>query len=101
MKNTKSKIKTILLKKFNRLFPDKRLLAIQLNGFSHSIYCDGKTKESPIEKLGYSGCAPEIITDTFNSDRIKAFFCFPDGLLGHNSYQENPVEIVYVHPRER
>jgi hypothetical protein len=86
----------VFQERFGRMFPGKRLLAVQLNGFSHIVFYDGGSKNHEIERMSVN-CAPEQKTETVNCDRAKAFFLgYP-----HYCYQNNAKEICYVLPRER
>jgi hypothetical protein len=86
-------MKQLLKDRFEKLYPNKRLLAIQLDGFSHTIYCDNGNAKDKIEIVRYSNYAPEI------KDLIPLGEMF-EGYPNH-SYQGNPKEIVYVKPNER
>ena len=77
-------------KKFKELFPEYRLLAIQLNGFSHTVFYDEGSRYSPIETMNYSSYVP---SGAKLSELFNGFF--------HNAYQGNPKEYVYVLPEER
>jgi hypothetical protein len=86
-------MKQLLKDRFEKLYPNKRLLAIQLDGFSHTIYYDNGNAKDKIEIVRYSNYAPEI------KDLIplgEMFAGYPN-----NSYQGNPKEIIYVKPNER
>lgn len=89
--------KEILQYKFNERLPDKRLLAIGLDGFSHSIWYDDGTKESEVQQLGYSAYNPELSTEDWNSSTAKYIL----GSEPHYMYQGNPKQILYVSPEER
>lgn len=78
---------------FKRLFPGKRLLAIHLDGFSHSILYDSGKKTDEIEIAYYSGCAPEQNKD----DRVTLLL----GQFPHFCFQNNAQEVIFVHPEER
>lgn len=88
-------MKQELLKKFKKDFQGKRLLAIQLNGFSHKAFYDDGTKNSNIQVFEYSGYMSswERSKDDNTRDLFKG--------IGHHKYQHNPKEIIYVHPSER
>ena len=89
MPNSSSKIlKDTLQTRFNEVYKDKRLLAIHLNGFSHSVIFDDGAKESEIEAESFSAYAPE------QSWSKKAEHMFKD--VPHHSYQNNAKEIVFV-----
>lgn len=85
-------LKQELENRFKKLFePNARLLAIQLNGFSHTVFYDFGKKEDNIELKDYSR-----YTSTFDDKLSKLFNGIP-----HYIYQGNPLEIVYVCPEER
>ena len=86
--------KELFAKRFKKLFPEQRLLAVQLNGFSHSVYFDEGTKDSSIKSLNISFCMPEGNFDP----RLRLLFL---GFEGHHQYQNNAKEIVYVTPEAR
>ena len=89
MPNSPSKeLKNTLQTKFNEVYKDKRLLAVHLNGFSHSVIFDNGTKKSEIEAESFSSYAPE------QSWSEKAKQMFKD--IPHHSYQNNAKEIVFV-----
>ena len=70
-----------------------RLLAVQLNGFSHKAFIDAGSKSSPVQCLEYSGCMPEGRFPALARD------LFHD--IGHAGYQGAPEEIVYILPVNR
>lgn len=88
-------MKQELLKKFKKDFQGKRLLAIQLNGFSHKAFYDDGTKNSNIQVFEYSGYMSDC--ERSKEDNTRDLF---KG-IGHLQYQNNPKEIIYVHPSER
>lgn len=75
--------------RFKKAFPEHRLLAVQLNGFSHKAFCD-KGPNTDIEVMEYSGYMA-------NDPDLTSVF---QG-VGHSSYQNNAQEIVYIMPKER
>ena len=85
-------LKQELENRFKKLFePNARLLAIHLNGFSHTVFYDFGKKEDNIELKDYSQ-----YTSTFDDKLSKLFNGIP-----HYTYQGNPLEIIYVCPEER
>lgn len=91
----------IFKERFERLYEGKRLLAVQLDGFTHRvIYDDFKGNEKPIrDKIQtevFSGCMgnEEARSYGMNSDRVIEFF---EGYPNYK-YQNNAQEIVYVMP---
>ena len=86
----------ILAERFSRLYPKRRLLAVQLNGFSHSLFMDyGKRSDDVI--VHRVTCAPEQRGSHTNTDKAKTFF------MGYPNYvyQNNAQEIVFVNPEDR
>lgn len=89
MKVTKSMLK----RRFAKLYPaPSRLLAIQLDGFTHSIIYD-QGKDSSIRRDSFSHCMPE------GSWSAKAAIFFHD--IGNAGYQNNAQEIIFVLPENR
>ena len=87
-------MKTMLKKRFKASFPKgSRLLAIHLNGFSHSVIYDNGHKADKILQEEFSGCMPE---GSWGSGASSLF-----AGIGHSQYQNNPVELLYVTPDER
>lgn len=91
--------KQILKERFERLYKGKRLLAIQLNGFTHAVFYDEKEEGAPVDDYKvdhYSGCmsGEESRGYGMNDDKVVALF------IGYPNYQyqNNAQEIVYVMP---
>lgn len=82
--------KKLFQKRFKELYPKKRLLAIQLNGFSHRVFYDDGKKNNDIQIEEYSAY-------TGNNGLVKELF---KG-FGHTFYQNNAEEIIYVMPNKR
>lgn len=82
-----------LLERFNKLYPKKRLLAIELNGFSHIVYYDNGKGTDAIEHDSYSYNMPEG-NWTENSKMLFAS-------IGHIQYQNNAEQLIYVDIQER
>lgn len=79
--------------RFKELYPKKRLLAIQLNGFNHTVFFDNGSRTSPIEIERYS---PYTVMDgqTQNTEKLfLGFSCY--------AYKGNPIEYVYKKPEDR
>jgi hypothetical protein len=84
--------------RFNELFPELRLLAIQLNGFSHKAYFDNGNKQSGIQSYEFSNyLSVSEIDNHSTNDKFKSLFSG----FSHYSYQKNAVEIVYITPEKR
>ena len=80
---------------------DRRVLAVQLNGFTHTIYFDNNPKgakraPSSICVLRYSGCVNEVETQVYkiNTELKQIFVGYPN-----YAYQNNAIEFVYIHPK--
>lgn len=89
-------------KLFYELFDGYRLLAIQLNGFSHSAIVDKGNSSSRIERweyTNYMGNAEKKAygTDMNRDEKLSILFSG----FNHLSYQHNAKEIVYINPNER
>jgi len=96
------------LKKFQEFFPRKRLLALQLDGFSHHVIYDDipKTpKAHSIEVSFYMSESEELSHCMGDENRYlqKAArgFLTAIGFNSHISFQGNPTEIIYVNPEDR
>jgi hypothetical protein len=88
--------------RFKELFPELRLLAIQLNGFTHSAIVDSGNADSVIKRLSYSNylgnMEKQAMGIPFDIDgKLKSLF---SGYANY-SYQNNAVEIVYITPDKR
>lgn len=90
-------MKNILKKKFEEAYPGKRLLAVHLDGFSHSIIYDSGTKDSDIEQEHYSGYMSQSEKDHYGMGKVESVL----GDIGHRSYQNKAEEIIYVMPNKR
>lgn len=85
-------LKDALKSRFNEIFKGKeRLLAIQLNGFSHRVIYDFGKKTSQIIKDEFSH-----YTDGATH---KLYKIFDD--ISHYPYQNNAKELIYIKPDER
>lgn len=85
--------KTKLEKRFKNIFNDKRLLAVQLNGFSHRLVIDSGSKASQVEYIEFSHCMPE---GNWNHKAMEFFKDIPN-----YNYQNNPKEHLFIHPDKR
>lgn len=91
---TKSEMKKDFKERFEKIYgKELRLLAIQLDGFSHRVIYDEGTKQSKIHSEEYSHYAPEI---KFPSRAAQLFENY-----GHLQFQNNAQEILYVSPERR
>jgi hypothetical protein len=87
-------LKATFQDRFSKLFPNKRLLGVQLDGFSHKIYADDGTGEGEVEVIRYIPQAPE---QGYITPETTKFF---EGHPNHK-YQGNAKEIIYVRPNQR
>lgn len=87
----KHDLKAFIQQRFNEVFGDKyRLLAVHLDGFSHSIIYDEGTKDSPIQSKHSS---------VYTNIDDQAFEVL--GQIPHYQYQNNAQEILYITPLNR
>ena len=98
-------MKNEILKIFLNLYKGCTLYAVQLDGFSHTIFY--KDREGVKHIDGYSGYAPEMLTEahtcyngkgdmaikSFNLDKTKVLFLTAG--CGHSAYQNNAMKYVY------
>ena len=96
------------LKKFQEFFPGKRLLCIQLDGFSHRVIWDDVPRTPKAHCVDISFCMGEAEEQAYcRSDEDRRLhkagrdFLRALGFAGHSSYQNNPTEIIYVDPEDR
>ena len=79
---------------FKAIFPSKRLLAVKLDGFSHSAWYDGGDAGSEVEQLWFSACAPESPRNTTEGKRLL-------GKYPHYCYQGSHYGYVWIAPGDR
>ena len=85
--------KELLKSRFEKLYPNKRLLAIQLNGFTHTIFYDNGKAGEKVQVARYTNYAPE---DKTLLPLGEMFAGYPN-----INYQSKSKEIVYVDPDKR
>lgn len=85
--------KTELNKKFKALYPGKRLLSVQLDGFSHRVVFDNGKRASKVTFDYFSHCMPE---GGWSAQASKFFKNIPNSI-----YQNNAQEYIFVLPNER
>jgi len=88
-----SMLKKVIETRFNHHYPKKRLLAVQLNGFSHKVFFDNGNAEEDVTVHSVSFYAPE---QDWKKEAISLF----EG-ISHHQYQGNAEEIVWVYPNQR
>ena len=97
---TKQEKRRELKERFERLYKGKRLLAIQLDGFTHRVIFDNGSKDSKIEQETYSaylGSYDSYDRTNTNTDKVKCLFIgYPN-----YSYQNHAEELCYIAPNER
>lgn len=86
-------MKRELKKDFKDLYPGKRLLAVQLNGFSHKLFYDNGSADSSVIVEEYSPWT--------NMERQTKEIELLLGSFSTYTYKGNPKEIVYITPEER
>lgn len=99
----------LILNKFQKHFPDKRLLALQLNGFSHRVIYDDVPKTPKAHAIEVSFCMgtweeleyTKAAGKNVRLQKLARDFLAEAGFAGHASYQGNPKEIIFVEPEDR
>ena len=92
---------------FHQHFPDRRLLAIHLDGFSHEVVYDGKKKDTDITYVHVSFYCSEAEElhyhpeEEWDRQREARAFLRDIHRDSHSPYQGNAIEIVFVDPGER
>lgn len=97
------------LELFQKYFPGKRLLALQLDGFSHRVIYDDVPNTPKAHAIVVSFCMGqweelEHVKAAGNDVRLQKRardFLAEAGFGGHASYQGNPKEIIFVEPEDR
>lgn len=87
-------MKAKLMTMFKNVYPGKRLLSVQLNGFNHTIFFDSGSIDAPVEVERYS-----LYTD-MEDERAKTFFETLK-LNMHQPYKHQPEEHLFIHPKDR
>lgn len=90
----KIKARRELKERFKELYKGKRLLALNLNGFTHSVWYDSGNKDSAIEQEVCSA-----YTGGMNGFTSKAQELFKG--YANYVYQNNAVYITYIEPEKR
>jgi len=83
----------LVKERFDNLFKGKRLLAMKLDGFSHTVAFDNGNEDDQVEVKTYTAYAPELRQDK----RVAILF---NG-IPHNSYQGNPFVYHWVKSDQR
>lgn len=82
-----------LKEKFHELYDNKRLLAIQLDGFNHRVFFDNGVKNSKVEIERHTNYAPEQNKWPRATELLSS--------IPHYEHQNNAVEYIYVLPENR
>ena len=98
-----------ILNKFQKRFPDKRLLALQLDGFSHRVIYDDVPKTPKAHAIDVSFCMGQweelehakAAGKDVRLQKLARDFLAEAGFDGHAWYQGNPKEIIFVEPEDR
>lgn len=92
--------KEMLAARFEKNFSGQklRLLAIQLNGFSHKVFFDRGSKSTPVEVAEYSGYTSEAEKRSYRNIDIARTMLSD---ISHRNYQNNAQEIIYFLPEDR
>ena len=94
---------------FRSKFPDKRLLALQLDGFSHRVIYDDVPRTPKAHAVDVSFCMGQIEEiehakacgkDVRALWRMREFL-EEAGYGSHWQYQNNPTEVILVEPEDR
>lgn len=86
--------KKTLKANFKKIYPaGSRLLAVQLDGFTHGVVYDAGTRESKVTIDRFSHCMPE------GGWSANASAFFKD--IGNAGYQNNAQEFIFVLPEAR
>ena len=85
-------MRELFMERFEKIFgTKKRLLAVQLNGWYHTVFYDKGTASSEVSKERYGGY--------YDASTANAKLLFK-GFLNMN-YKQDPLELVFVFPNER
>jgi len=84
-----------LEKRFNELYPGKRLLQINLNGFKHSIWYDDGSRNSEVQQEISSNYLA-VGEFSMYPKAMKLFEGYPN-----SQYQNNDETLNYIKPEER
>jgi hypothetical protein len=97
-------MKENLKKRFNEIYKGCELYAVQLNGFSHTVFYKDKDNKKHID--GFSAYSPEQKSEThlsqdgiyrsFNDEKAQALL----SQFSHHEYQRNATEIVFKNVNE-
>lgn len=97
-------MKENLKKRFNEIYKNCTLYAVQLNGFSHKVFYKDNDNKKHID--GFSAYSPEQKSETylsqdgiyrsFNDEKAQALL----SLYAHYRYQGRAKEIVFKNANE-
>lgn len=94
--------KEIFKQRFEKIYKGHRLLAIQLDGFTHRvIYDELEGNANPVKGKchadTYSSCMSNEEARSYGMNNEKVCELFAG--YGNSAYQNNAQEIIYVMPR--
>ena len=90
-------MKTELQNRFAELYPEHRILAVQLNGFDHKVYFDAGSKDSSIKVEYHSPHLSTYERTGLYTDRAKELLeVYPT-----YAYHGKPEEIIFILPEDR
>jgi hypothetical protein len=78
---------------FKNIYKGKRLLAVQLNGFSHKVFFDGGSGSDPVQVEEYSAYT-RMERQTKEVEQLLSSY-------SHYNYKRAPKELIYVSPEKR
>lgn len=86
-------MKKEILERFNNLYEGKRLLAVQLNGFSHKVFYDNGNANGSVTVEEFSPWT-KMERQTKQSEMLL-------GSFSTYAYKGDPKEIIYITPEAR
>lgn len=90
-------MKREIKKAFKELYPEHRILAVQLDGFSHKVYFDAGSKDTPVQVEYYSPHLSTYERSRLDTDRARALLeAYPT-----YAFKGNAQEILFLTPEER
>lgn len=92
-------LKEMFKERFEKLYKGNRLLAIQLDGFTHAVIFDNGKRDSQVHKEAYSSYVGKEEGKMYGLNNERTCEMFKD--VSNSAYQNNAQEIIYVLPNER
>ena len=91
---TKTQLKARLQARFKKVYPKGlRLLAVQLDGFTHSVIFDRGSRQSAVVRDSFSHCMPE---GNWSKESKEFFKDIPNYI-----YQNDAQEYIFILPENR